>query len=189
MGLGNSSSQGPAHNAANNVSDKMEWWIETFVWILPAFCANAIPVVISKFNLFGLRRPIDGGRNAPDGKRWLGDGKTWQGFISAILAGTVAGHALSYFQMGSAMIGGIMGFGAIFGDAVGSLIKRRMGLKRGANAGLFERVDFLVFSLAFSIPFVNWGLKHILLLFVTVPVIHRVANIIGYKLKMKDVPW
>ena len=189
MGPGNSSGQGPAHNAAYNVSDIMEWWIETFVWILPAFFANAVPAMISRLNLFGLRRPIDGGRTAPDGNRWLGDGKTWQGVISATVSGTAVGYALGFFQMGSAMVGGIMGFGAIFGDAVGSLIKRRMGLKRGANAGVFERVDFLVFSLAFSLPFIDWGLKHIILLFVTVPVIHRVANIIGYKLKMKTVPW
>ena len=167
----------------------MEWWIETFIWILPAFFANALPAAISKINILGLRVPVDGGRKAPDGKRWLGDGKTWQGVLSATAAGAVIGHLLSYIRMGSALIGGIMGFGAIFGDAVGSFIKRRMGLKRGANAGVFERIDFLVFALAFSLPFYDWTLKHIILLLVTVPFIHRVFNIIGYRLKLKDVPW
>ena len=167
----------------------MLWYVETFIKALPAFVANMTPVFLGKFNIFGLRRPIDGGKIAWDGKRWLGDGKTWQGLIFAPIAGLLTGLLLSPFNYSTSFFGFILGLGAIVGDALGSFTKRRLGMPRGANAGLLDSLDFISIALLFSYPFGLWRPEEVLLLLIATPIFHRFANIIGYKLKLKREPW
>lgn len=158
--------------------------------MLPAYFANMAPVFMSKFNIAGLKRPIDGGRVAWDGNRLTGDGKTWQGIVFAVIYGAIVGGILSLWGLKSSiLIGAVIGFGAIFGDLVGSFTKRRLKLKRGQNAGLLDSMDFIVFAILAALPFYNFELRQILLLLIINPILHRSANIIGYVLKLKDVPW
>ena len=48
----------------------MFWIWDAILFIIPAYVANSIPVVM------GGGPPLDGGRMWKDGKRILGDGKT-----------------------------------------------------------------------------------------------------------------
>lgn len=166
----------------------MQWWLQGFVWVLPAYVANMAPVFAAGLKT-PLAKPIDGGAKAADGRRWLGNGKTWQGFAAAVLAGTTTGYLMSFFGLGSVYIGALLGFWAIFGDMVGSFAKRRLGMPRGANAGLLDRIDFITFALVAAVPFYPWELRQLLLVLIATPLLHRAANIIGYALKLKDVPW
>jgi len=166
----------------------MYWWLECFVWILPALVANMAPVFAAGIQTLPLP-PIDGGAKAPDGRRWLGDGKTWNGVLAAVATGALTGYFLGFFGLSSQFLGGFLGFWAIFGDLAGSFAKRRLGMPRGANAGLLDSLDFITFTLLAALPFYPWELRQLLLVLVATPLLHRAASIAGYALKLKDVPW
>src|SRR3989344_8210957 len=110
---------------------------DTLLSYLPAIVGNAAPVIVT--SIPGLRR-----WNAPVLPSILGAHKTWIGFCSGALIGCIAGGllhlfgpwtpiaALLYEQLPqSLLIGTLLGFGALFGDAVESVVKRRMGIPSG----------------------------------------------------------
>jgi len=167
----------------------INWWLDSLLIMLPAYFANMAPVFMHRFNILGLKTPIDGGRKLKDGTRLFGDGKTWQGVVFAVSYGAIIGYLLGFFGISSLLIGAVLGFFAILGDLAGSFIKRRLKLKRGQNAGLLDSMDFILFALAASFIFYQWEIRQILLLLIINPVLHRSANITGYFLKLKDVPW
>lgn len=168
------------------------------VWlIIPAYAANGlVPLVRGK-------HPIDGGRNL--GKnRIFGDGKTWEGLIFgvviAFLIALVEMAAYPYLPLDilpvpltivpmSAMLGFLLGIGAMMGDLAGSFIKRRFGMKRSEPAPLLDQEDFLIGSLLFASLLVTVKIEWWIMLLVITPVIHWVACIIGYIFKVKKTPY
>lgn len=174
--------------------------IEAIWLILPAFAVNGlIPLV-------GLRKnnhPIDGGRSFR-GKPIFGPGKTWEGLIFGcfigILIATIEMLAFPYLPFDaspvlltiipmSPVLGLLLGLGTISGDMAGSFIKRRVGLPRGAIAPLLDQEDFLLMSLFFVSFIVVIKLDWVLLLVIITPIIHLVASMIGYKMRVKREPW
>lgn len=105
------------------------------------------------------------------------------------------------------LIGALYGVGAIVGDAVKSYFKRRTGREGGAPWVPFDQLDFVVGGLLFAwlaavlvsvlsgAP--NWWLQEfagsgwpkLVVLLLATPVLHFVVNVIGYKLRLKKVPW
>ena len=176
------------------------------LWLaIPALIANPSAVI------FGGGTPIDLGRDFFDGKRILGDGKTWRGLVGGGAAGALFGVVqdviavplhLPYFPFFSSdplvavLIVTVLGYGALFGDAFGSFIKRRLGIGRGGKAFLLDQLTFLIVALflvllAFPGFFFTyfWNAPAIITLFVLTPILHRIVNIIGYRMGKKDVPW
>lgn len=104
----------------------------TLYFILPAYFSNASGLV------FGGGLPVDFGKSDKNGVRWIGDGVTWRGFIAGTIVGTLLGAVQGYFgpeiikAFGQSivpiatsvpegiMIGFLLGFGALLGDAIGS---------------------------------------------------------------------
>jgi len=169
--------------------------LNSFWLILPAYCANFIPVFIRG------KRPLDRKRNFIDGRRWFGDGKTFEGLIGGTLFGVLvgliqvflqqnylSGFSLLTFQHTYLTIF-VLSFGALLGDLAGSFFKRRFNLKRGDPAPLLDQLDFLIFSLAALSVFQAIPLYWILFLVIITPVIHKTANVIGYTIKVKREPW
>lgn len=159
----------------------------TAIWfILPAYVANATPVVL------GGGRPIDGGRVFIDGRPIFGPGKTIRGFISGLAAGFIIGVlqglASNQLHLYSAL-GFLLALGALIGDLLGSFIKRRVNLERGAAAPVLDQLGFVVLALLFASPvfFPSWEI--ILIILVITPPIHLATNYIGHKLKLKDRPY
>lgn len=82
---------------------------------------------------------------------------------------------------------------------MGSFVKRRLNLERGAKAPILDQYDFLIGAfLLTGLLFPDWvyaqylqggQLLALLFLLLITPVLHRVVNIIGYKMGQKDVPW
>jgi CDP-2,3-bis-(O-geranylgeranyl)-sn-glycerol synthase len=144
---------------------------------------------VSHLNVLGLRRPIDGGRTLRNGTRLLGDGKTWQGLLAAVLGGTLTGLVLEQSGLGDASTGALLGFLAIIGDMAGSFTKRRLGMSRGANAGLLDQIDFISLAILGSLHMFPWEVRQVALLLILTPLVHRGANIIAYAAGLKDVPW
>lgn len=188
------------------------------LWLfLPAYVANMAPVLVAKL-LPKWDAPIDGGRNARDGKRVLGPGKTWRGLAGGAVAGALVAVLLSSIAFGVfadddfgraagspvwavALFGGLVGAMALVGDAVKSYFKRRRGKERGQPWVPFDQLDFVVFGLlavAAGSPLLADGwVRHAFLddwlvlatIVVLTPGLHFLVNVIGYWLKLKDVPW
>lgn len=160
------------------------------IWfILPAYIANSSPTILKG------KHPVDFGKKFK-GARILGDGKTIEGALGGIIAGFIIGAI--QIQINSTLSGIInvdytivflLSVGAIFGDMVGSFLKRRFNIQRGNPAPLLDQLDFLLFAIIFIVPFVSLTSKQFLILVVFTPIIHWLSNLVAYYLKIKDVPW
>ncbi|MCQ5340501.1 MAG: CDP-2,3-bis-(O-geranylgeranyl)-sn-glycerol synthase [Candidatus Methanomethylicia archaeon] len=152
--------------------------INSFEFILPAYIANATPVI------FKGKKPIDFGKNFIDGKRIFGDGKTFEGFISGLFFGTLTG-----IIMGSPFRGFLLSFGALIGDLIGAFIKRRLGIPRGKPAPLLDQLDFIFGALLLSSVFYPIELEIALFIIIITPPIHLISNIFAYLFKLKNYPF
>jgi len=179
------------------------------LWLMvPAYLPNSAAA------FFGGGKPVDFGKNWKDGKRILGDGKTWRGTIGGVIAGMVIGSiqigilhpfdtdVLGSFGDGAGQIFMVLfclSFGSLFGDALGSFIKRRMDIAKGEKAPILDQYDFLIGSLLFLAIFQSEWLfdnyfkgRHIIAIISVLAAtwfLHRAVNIIGFKMGKKEVPW
>ncbi len=169
------------------------------LWImLPAYIPNPVAAAC------GGGRAIDGGRLLRDGNRVFGDGKTIRGLISGIGAGILIGIILilarSWFQLSflpehsiSTIV--LLSTGALLGDLAKSFLKRRIGIERGDKWPIADQYDLVIGALiCLLIGAPAWFMATITLpiiiaIVVITPVLHRGANIIGYILGIKEVPW
>lgn len=157
--------------------------IDAMVFILPAYCSNAIPV------LLGGGRPIDGGRLLSDGRPILGSHKTIRGFASGLIVGTLVGVGLSLVTDYPVLLGFVVSLGALMGDLFEAFFKRRIGFVPGASFPVADQLDFvlgaLLFSLLVSPP--SWQVAVVVL--IITPPIHLLTNFVAYHLGMKKEPW
>ncbi|MFZ2472070.1 MAG: CDP-2,3-bis-(O-geranylgeranyl)-sn-glycerol synthase [Methanothrix sp.] len=174
--------------------------IIAFWLMLPAYIPNNCAA------LFGGGMPLDGGRIFSDGQRLLGDGKTFRGTF----AGTVCGISVGLLQNMAAPFVGLPSFGsgyeqlsilmalslgAMLGDIVAAFFKRRMGLRRGAPLFIIDQLDFVIGAWLFTLLIApDWFMQHftstiILIVLIITPILHRVTNIIGYRMGAKREPW
>lgn len=169
------------------------------LWIMiPAYVPNSAAA------LFGGGTPIDFGRTSGDGRRIFGDGKTYRGFFGGVLCGILAGlveiwawftfslTALPYQTFISVTL---LATGALLGDLAKSFLKRRLGKERGESWFLADQYDLVIGSfLLILLVYPQWLLENITLpiavwIIVMTPLLHRVVNIIGYYIGVKEVPW
>ena len=174
--------------------------LTTLYFILPAYFSNGGALA------FGGGTPVDFGKSDKNGVRWIGDGVTWRGLFAGTIIGIITGVIQGYLapfilpQIGSnlitpivtsvsngILIGFLLGFGALLGDALGSFIKRRLGIGRGKPAPILDQLDFLIVALILVSPVVELNLFFIIIAIVLTLVIHLVANGGAYLLGLKDV--
>lgn len=152
------------------------------LWVVPAYVANGA-ATFSK--IFPKRHPIDFGLKCKDGRRVLGDGKTWEGLFLGVTVGSLVGFLVFVpFNLSYNPI--LISFGALLGDIMGSFAKRRIDLPRGSPAPVLDQLDFILGALMVAGPFKPQEAALIILI---TPIIHRVANIIGYLMGVKNEPW
>lgn len=174
--------------------------VTTLYFILPAYISNGAGLV------FGGGTPVDFGKSDSKGNRWIGDGVTWKGLIGGTILGTVAGLVQGYFgpailsaygqyittpiitDMSSGiLIGFLLGFGALLGDALGSFLKRRLGIGRGRPAPILDQLDFITVALILVSFVVKLNLTVIVIALLLTLAIHLITNTIAYLLGLKDV--
>ena len=174
--------------------------IDAFWLMLPAYLPNNCAVI------FGGGTPLDFGKNFKDGRRILGDGKTFRGTVGGTICGILAGLMLNLaapyfgfptFASGLSQIPVLIGLsvGAMLGDIVAAFAKRRFGLKRGERFPVLDQLDFVfgAWLLTYFLAPVwfkeNFTLPVIIAVLIITPVLHRITNIIGYRLGTKREPW
>lgn len=172
----------------------------TLYFILPAYCSNGSGL------LFGGGMPVDFGKSDKNGVRWIGDGVTWKGFIAGTLIGTLIGAIQGYFGPSiiaafgqyiitpiatslpqGIIIGFLLGFGALLGDAIGSFLKRRLGIGRGKPAPILDQLDFIIVALILVSLVVELNWICIVLAIILTLIIHLLTNTGAYLLGLKDV--
>ena len=174
--------------------------VTTLYFILPAYFSNGGGLV------FGGGLPVDFGKSDSKGNRWIGDGVTWRGLIGGTIIGIITGAVQGYFgpqiiaEFGDyiittiitnvpegILIGFLLGFGALLGDAIGSFLKRRLGIGRGKPAPFLDQLDFLIVALILVSFVVKLNWLFVVIATVMTLAIHLIANTGAYLLGMKDV--
>lgn len=165
--------------------------------MLPAYIPNNAAAV------FGGGAPLDLGLSWR-GNRILGDGKTIRGTLSGIACGVLSAFLLNVINLSvnsfdlpvfSPLAIMALPIGSLSGDALGSFLKRFLGIPQGTAAPLIDQLDFVIGSLLlvlFISPtwfFETFTLSIILTIFIITPFLHLSINIIGYLLGIKKVPW
>ena len=156
---------------------------EALIFIFPAYCANAIPVIA------GGGTPMDFGKNFFDGKRIFGTNKTYRGFFFGLAVGITVGMVEVVLFDYPLLFSILTPLGALLGDLTAAFLKRRLGIAPGGLLPIVDQVDFVVGALVFSLPLaiINWELAATVLLIT--PPIHLLTNFVAYKLKLKKNPW
>ncbi len=162
---------------------------DLFVLFLPAYIANAMPV------LLGGKMPMDFNKKFLDGKRILGKGKTIQGFLGGIFSGISVGFILSFIynpfgisSQNQFLIAILMSIGAMIGDSIGSFIKRRFGVK--GEYPFIDQMPFIITAILFSYPLIpKLDLLTYFGILLFTYVLHKTANIFAYYIGIKKVPW
>ncbi len=178
--------------------------IQGFFLLLPAYAANAAPILLAKFQIFEKwNRPVDFGRKY--GKEPLfGPTKTWRGIFGGIVAACIVVFAQAFltrfipsvsplflfpYQLPDVLIYGFLqGFGEGFGDLIKSFFKRRLHIKNTVSFFPFDQMSFLG-ALAASFLFYIPDKAHIIGIILISPFLPIIANIIAYKLGWKKVWW
>ena len=169
------------------------------VWImLPAYIPNPMAA------LLGGGTPIDFGRNYSDGQRIFGDGKTFRGLFFGVLAGIITGiiliwlsstFTLTFLPRHTLTSVPLLALGALLGDLGKSFLKRRLGKVRGEKWPVADQLDLvvgafvlmLIFDPAWLFAYVT--LPILIIIVILTIILHRLVNIIGYLIGVKEVPW
>ncbi len=124
--------------------------------LIPAALANMAPVFASRINF--LDYPADFGFKIY-GKRIFGEHKTFRGFFFGILA-SIAVVFLQYIlynfeffrylslidfdSVNFLAFGFLTGFGVLFGDLIGSFVKRRFDFKPGKSLFFLDQTNSII---------------------------------------------
>lgn len=170
--------------------------IQLVLFVLPAYVANSAPLVL------GGGTAIDFGRKISDGRRLFGKGKTIRGFVGGTAAGTLLGvffsaAGIEFFGLSAGekiALAFLLSFGALFGDLLGSFVKRRLGMAEGEPFFAIDQLLFLVVALtlvyvydpAVAAKVGVWGTAFLVLLTFAA---HLFFNSLAHRLKLKKVPW
>ncbi|MCD6109318.1 CDP-2,3-bis-(O-geranylgeranyl)-sn-glycerol synthase [bacterium] len=168
-----------------NIMGFLELVFYSIVFFLPAYVANAMPVIISGLKIFpSLAKPIN--------KKLFGKNKTYRGFITGITGAMLISpiqNLLGFSYDNLILLAFLLGLGALLGDLIKSFIKRKIGKKSGRSWPVFDQIDYVIGALLFSSIIFPQSLSVIIVLIVISPLFSILANIIAYNLKIKKVWW
>ena len=157
--------------------------IEALKFIFPAYCANAVPVIV------GGGPPLDFGKKFFDGKPIFGKNKTFRGFFFGMAIGVTVGLVESILFGYPLLFSVLSPLGALMGDLAGAFLKRRLGIAPGDLLPIIDQVDFVVGAILFSLPLTMMYWELAIAVIIITPPIHLFTNFLAYKLKLKNNPW
>lgn len=173
--------------------------LKSFYFMLPAYFANMAPVIIKKINFFNY--PIDFNIKF-NNKPVLGSHKTFRGLIFGVIFAVIIAYAqfllyqleffrlLSFFDYdGWLLLGFLMGFGALTGDAIKSFVKRRIGIKPGEKFIPFDQIDFVAGAFAFTAIFFDLSVKIFAVSLLLTFALHIIVNHLAFYMKIRREKW
>lgn len=172
------------------------------IWLfLPAGVANMMAaisaLIFPKWNY-----PIDCKKEFR-GKRIFGDHKTWRGLIIGILSAGlifllqrflfssyshIQNISLINYQNTSWLAGCLIGFGALFGDAIKSFFKRQANIPSGKSWFPFDQIDWIIGAIFVISIFIKLSLSIIVITLILGLIIHLITKVIGYIFKINKSP-
>ena len=155
--------------------------------MLPAYLANMAP----PFTRFwpGWNRPIS--------RRWLGDHKSVVGFC----AGLVVAFLVAFVQSKVSWSGGLLpyaewpliglalGFGAMAGDSIKSLLKRLSGIAPGRAWIPMDQLDFVAGSLLLVAPIARLAWLDVAIILLVSLVGDIAVNHLSYAFGIRNTKW
>ncbi|MFH1400118.1 MAG: CDP-archaeol synthase [Nanoarchaeota archaeon] len=173
--------------------------VQSVYYFLPAYVANMAPIIFRRLLPSSWAVPVDGGLMFR-GKPVLGRNKTWRGLVLGVVSAAVVAvlqrsvgwtyaepfpYASFSWQM-MALLGVLLGAGALIGDMVKSFFKRQTGRPPGRPWVPFDQVDFVVGALLLSsILFVpSW--RMIVTILVASFALNMIVPFIGYRLGVNE---
>ncbi len=157
--------------------------IYPIIYIFPAYVANGSPVI------FGGGKPLDLGKKI-GGRRIFGDHKTIRGLVAGLLSGFIIAFLESFAISYMLPVGILLTIGTMFGDLLGSFVKRRVGFKEGSKVFLLDQYPFLILALIFAVPLGHTpSLFGIIFLLILTGALHALTNHYAHKMRLKKVPW
>ena len=160
--------------------------LKSVYFFFPAYFANMVPVLVKKIPFLG--KPINESK--------FGKNKTWRGLIFGTLIGVLVfwlqklGYQKGFTSLAlidyngfSVLLGFLMGFGALIGDLVESYYKRRRNIPPGKVWIPWDQLDFVFGAIIFEAIVYTPPFSVIVILLVLSPLLHMLANYLGYLLK------
>lgn len=161
--------------------------LDLMYFMAPAYAANMAPPLLRFWH--GWNRPIH--------QRLLGSHKTVLGLavgVAAAIATTAmqAGLAVSWGRVDYhwwPLLGVGFGVGALGGDALKSLFKRRVGVMPGRPWLPFDQLDFVIGALLLVGWFADLSAVDLVLIAVVSFLADLLVNRISFALGIKSSPW
>jgi CDP-2,3-bis-(O-geranylgeranyl)-sn-glycerol synthase len=169
------------------VNDVPERLLQLIYFMLPAYAANMAPP-------FAKYWP---GWNTPIAARELGTHKTVIGFAFGVVAAVLVAGIQSRISWTGVIVdyddwlalGLRFGIGAMGGDSLKSLVKRRLGIPPGAPWRPFDQLDFVVGALVLVGSMVRLAAVDYGLILALTGAGHIVTNQVAYALGIRDTRW
>jgi CDP-2,3-bis-(O-geranylgeranyl)-sn-glycerol synthase len=175
--------------------------LQCIYMIVPGMFANLTPSVMRKVNFLAV--PMDFNKKWK-GKPITGSHKTWRGFVFGIIAAIIITwlqvflyripffkglSLIDYSEHSWLLVGFLLGFGFILGDAVKSIIKRRVGIPPGGRFFPWDQIDGMTGGLLFLAIIYIPPWQAIVVLYVLAIVVAPLIKRLGYFLKIDDKKW
>ncbi|MBD3163630.1 CDP-2,3-bis-(O-geranylgeranyl)-sn-glycerol synthase [Candidatus Woesearchaeota archaeon] len=179
--------------------------LQSIYFIVPAYFANMAPVIAKRLRILKeISHPVDMNTKLEDGKPLFGRHKTYRGIIVAVITGILfayvqkALYSIAFFRdisiidySNPALLGILLGAGAITGDLLKSFFKRRINIRPGRPFIPFDQVDFVIGAYIFAYPAYAEAISFRLTLSSLIAsfVLHIAVNHLAYYLKIRKEKW
>lgn len=170
---------------------------EVFWFFLPAGIANMAPIFAVHMPLLRhWNTPLDFGKSF-HGKRIFGDNKTWRGLVFGVFCAIVFGlfqyRVIAYSAESTSFIilaSGLLGFGALAGDAIASFFKRQRNIPAGYSWIPVDQTDYIIGGLIMVYPLIPKQLTLTIALMTVAMymLLHVAVSYFGYLLGLKKKP-
>ncbi|MCY4088638.1 MAG: CDP-archaeol synthase [Candidatus Saccharibacteria bacterium] len=176
-------------------------FIQMLFLLGPAGIANSVAVVGNKIPcLKNWTTPMDFGLKFKN-QRILGNHKTWRGLMLGIIGGCLTGililyliNQFDYFRqelgfieqvINPILLGGLLGFFALLGDALKSFFKRQLKIPPGKSWPVFDQIDYILGSYLLILILFDLSLTYYLVGLIMYALIHPLISNLGYILRLK----
>lgn len=164
-------------------------YILKILWIfLPGAFANMAPLIFQRINFL----------NIPINKKLFGENKTYRGlFFGIVLSIMIAFlqrlsgalfrsiEIINYNEINIFIFGLFMGLGALMGDLLKSLIKRKLNIAPGKSFPIFDQIDWIIGVIIVLRFYINITIDFIVISILLLGTLHFLTNIVSYKLRIR----